>query len=75
MSMREMRAWRPMCDICHQPGPVMFDEHKPAPPDDWSRRTLQNCGLTGYTRHEIICPDCTQRLDSAENGQPEGDSA
>lgn len=72
MSVREVKAWTVTCEMaygaegkCDQKnlGPFFAAYESEVPiPDGWGYRTLHDCGLTGYTRHDLICGNCIKRL-------------
>lgn len=62
MSVRETKVWTITCDICNRYGGTVFSAHTPGLPARWSYRDQHDCGLTGYTRTDIICGECTERL-------------
>lgn len=71
MSWTELKTYRLYCDACRKLGPtihVRIGENKQIP-EDWGPRTLSGCGLTGYTRHEILCPECLSLWEKREDGK------
>lgn len=47
-------------------GPFFAEYESDVPlPEGWGYRTLHGCGGDhyGYTRHDLICGDCAQRLE------------
>jgi hypothetical protein len=60
VSISETKIWRIKCDGCgREEGPI-FSDHMPSKPKDWDYETLHDCGLTGYTRHDLLCPQCIE---------------
>lgn len=66
MSVEEVKFWQAVCDICFGGGPIVQSTSRPDPPEGWQVRTLGGCGLTGYTRHDLICPYCWKRIAARE---------
>lgn len=66
MSYRRLHAWQVVCDVCNSNrGDAILSERQPTGlPVGWTTRTLDNCGMTGYTRHEVVCPSCTAKIAS-----------
>jgi len=56
----EMKRWRIRCDGWPACDVVEFvDEiHLPSLPDGWGIHKVRDCGMTGYTRHDELCPAC-----------------
>lgn len=72
MSWTELKTFRLRCDACRKLGPTIHVYISPEAtdvPEDWGFRTLGDCGLTGYTRHEILCPECLSLWDKREDGK------
>jgi hypothetical protein len=57
----EVKTWIFRCDQCRKDSAPVCDTHQPPLPEGWKPRDVHNCGMTGYTRHEQICPDCVQQ--------------
>jgi hypothetical protein len=54
----EAKVYKFMCDICRTWSEPVVDTSVPPLPEGWGPRTLHGCGMTGYTRHETLCPTC-----------------
>lgn len=65
MTVREVRVWQARCDICGVESEPAFSQGHPGLPEGWGARTLHDCGMTGYTRRESLCPECF-----AKHGDP-----
>ena len=59
MGVVEVKAWQFTCDICQRTSGPVFAQYEPRLPGGWSTRTLHGCGMTGYTRHDSLCEECT----------------
>lgn len=68
MSVREIKAYTITCTLAYGPqatcqkkslGPF-FAEYQSGVqiPEGWAYRTSHDCGLTGYTSHDLFCGDC-----------------
>jgi hypothetical protein len=55
----EVKAWMFNCNVCGKESGPVFSQFTPAIPADWSYREHHDCGLTGYSRMDIRCADCT----------------
>lgn len=72
MGWTELKTYRPWCDACRIKGPKTYVDSYPGKedlPEGWGPRTLTDCGLTGYTRHEILCPTCLSLHEKREDGK------
>lgn len=72
MSWTELKTYRPQCDVCRVHGPTIHVYICPSSedlPEGWGSRTQHNCGLTGYSRKEILCPVCISLLEKREDGK------
>mgnify|MGYP006144881181 CR=1 FL=1 len=49
------------CDVCQAlSAPVIKRVSESyAMPEGWAKRTLTNCGMTGYSRTDHLCPKCS----------------
>ena len=45
------------CDRCHKKVQVCQHEY----PAGWTTRQVHDCGMTGYTRKDDLCPDCSKK--------------
>ncbi len=53
---REFSTVEWTCDRC---GAVQVVQgYRPQAPADWQTVAVHGCGMTGYTRHDDICPRC-----------------
>lgn len=72
MSVHELKTFEVRCEFASYGkdstcasvvGPVFARAEYDVPiPEGWKTRTLTDCGLTGYTRHDLVCPNCAKRL-------------
>jgi hypothetical protein len=64
----ELKLWQFFCDVCCQPvgAPVVAEREPHRLPEGWTTRGLSDCGLTGYSRTDAICPNCTKRIAERE---------
>jgi len=49
------------CDGCGLTQTWTGPEHTRMLPDGWGYRTVRNCGMTGYTCTEHLCPVCHEK--------------
>lgn len=66
MAWTELKTFRPQCDACRQLGPIIHVHICPEEsdlPKGWEIRTLHDCGMTGYSRHDIYCGICVSLQD------------
>jgi hypothetical protein len=71
MSIREVKAWtltctgaygeRPTC-VHRNIGPFFCERQSQVPlPEGWGYETVHDCGMTGYTAHNLWCGDCAKK--------------
>lgn len=61
MTRRDIAYYRLTCDECGHS--EIYERYGPWP-KGWGGRKIHDCGLTGYTAHEDLCPKCTASLPS-----------
>ena len=61
MTCFEVRTYRYQCNECRFTQDVNAT-YQPPPPEGWSTRTVHDCGMTGYTRYDDLCPTCTAKV-------------
>lgn len=63
MGIEEYKTYVISCDRCPIGGPIVHAARKPSLPEGWSWHQVHDCGMTGYTRTEALCWNCTQRVE------------
>lgn len=72
MSWIELKTYRLRCDACRVDGPTIHVYICPSSddlPEGWEPKVQSDCGMTGYTRYEILCPECVSLLEKREDGK------
>jgi hypothetical protein len=59
---QEVKVYQYTCDRCGKSAKVTRREYDFNPPKGWGRDDVHDCGLTGYTRTEDLCPACVKKL-------------
>lgn len=54
---RQIKTYEWVCDQCRKETIVQGEKK----PEGWGTRTVYDCGLTGYTSHDDLCPDCWKK--------------
>jgi hypothetical protein len=56
----ELKTYQIKCDgkYCSGKTITVMDTNMPGLPRGWETRQVYNCGLTGYTRHDLLCEYC-----------------
>jgi hypothetical protein len=66
VSMVELKVWEFTCDRCNRHEGPVFARHAPTIPTGWSRENVHNCGMTGYTRSDLLCWRCTKAKETLD---------
>lgn len=61
MGITEAKTWMISCDRCPVVHGIVTATSRPSLPKEWSYVKVDNCGMTGYTRHDVLCPMCVER--------------
>jgi len=56
---RELKTWETICDYCKTIIVTQSSYYKL--PDGWVVVEAHDCGLTGYTNYNDMCPTCQQK--------------
>lgn len=72
MTYVELKTYAAQCDIClNRSTPVLSEREPSGLPNGWTTRDLSDCGMTGYSRTDAICPGCATRLARARTHEQE----
>lgn len=55
---KEVRVFEYTCDRCGTSTKVTRKEYDFSLPKGWGHADVHDCGLTGYTRTDDLCPKC-----------------
>lgn len=56
----ELKTVRWTCDAC-KTSLKNQSRHEDDYPKGWGSREVRDCGSTGYTRYDELCPDCLKK--------------
>lgn len=63
-------TWAIECEQCRRVEHVIErGNYTPMLPHGWGQRKVRNCGSTGYTRYDDLCPKCFE-LSQQEASRP-----
>lgn len=56
---REIKTFEIVCDRCKKS--IIMHGQYASVPKNWNYFETYDCGLTGYTRRDLLCPDCQEK--------------
>jgi predicted nucleic acid-binding Zn ribbon protein len=57
---RKIKTYEFKCDECGEVTAIVHASMFPYTAPGWTKREVPNCGMTGYTQVDDICPRCQQ---------------
>ena len=61
----EVKTYRVKCDRCNKSTTITRGEYDHKLPKGWGHADVHDCGLTGYTRTDDLCPTCLKKLNKS----------
>lgn len=60
---KEVKTYKVTCDRCGEVETFVREEYSfNTLPKGWGHDDVHDCGLTGYTRTDDLCPKCLKKL-------------
>lgn len=57
----KLKTYKVKCDRCEATEVVMAQHEFDALPKGWGTEDVHDCGMTGYTRTDDLCPNCLKK--------------
>lgn len=61
---KEVKTFKVICDRCGGDQTFVREEYGPSLPTGWGHEDVHDCGMTGYTRTDDLCPNCLKKLNN-----------
>ncbi len=58
---RELKLIEYTCDCCRKTKTVQKVQYDYKLPEGWGLMPVHDCGMTGYTKWEELCPECLSK--------------